>query len=488
MHSICIALLNWNRQSDLNRLLLSVIADVAQQNASGYRYEIIVIDNASTDDSIEMVNREFPSIRVVANVVNLGGSGGYNTALRFAVKHRFDFIWLLDNDAEVLPGALQGLLDAILLDDKVAIVGSKILHRDDPRVVSELGADINLLTTFPIPRYQNIPSKLINMDINTIDVDYVAICSALVRINVLTVTGLLDESFFLMWDDMEWGLRFRQFGYRVIATSKSSVIHPGFSERSISPTFVYYAWRNHLYFIAATYSGVRRYIYLCFISGLLHAGIKKNERTAFNIPYAHALKTAFLDFWSGNFGQCRQILKPLSLAPTNDAAHQLSDSPTILLSADRPVSTIRLALHNLKERFPDSRFVILAGHHRRHLFSWHNPQDLLIRNGLIGDFILSLRIKLMSIETAIIFQGTHPSILLSVPRHCWTISDTGIIINSKTSTISSGIKNLFLNRIDFILGFVSGAAKTICRIYRDPGIENVSRSRKRALIFSVHED
>lgn len=410
---VFVGLLNWNRCDDLRRLIKSVLKDLSGQ--SNYNFEVAVIDNASTDKSIQMLDLEFPDLKKIINNTKLGGSGGFNTVLRYAATQGFDFAWLLDNDAEVLPGAFQGLMFSMESDQKIALVGSKVLHRDDSSIISELGAKISAFSTFPIPQFSNIPN--LDLKAQIIDVDYVAICSALVRVSLLNTFGALDERFFLMWDDMEWGMRIRNHGYRVVATSLSEVVHPGFSERTLSPLFVYYAWRNHLYFIAVTYSGIRRIFYLCYISGLLHAAKINAQYVNKNFPFVKAYNLAFRDFCEAKFGKMDRSIEAFSCAGSGDLFKDkdiealFGTNNVVLLSADRSVAVVKLTIDVLKGRFPNTRFIILVNYSRKYLFRWYNHNDLWIRKGIFRDFYLYKQMKINKVKSIFIFENLPIKIL-----------------------------------------------------------------------------
>lgn len=423
MGKILISILNWNRCDDLRRLIKSVLKDVSTQSQNTYK--IVVIDNASTDASIPMMESEYNEIDVIINSENLGGSGGFNTALRYGIKENFDFVWMLDNDVEVIPGALQGLLDTMALDPKIALVGSKILHRDDPKVVVELGANINPLSTFPSPLYQNMLDT--NLKARVLDVDYVAICSALIRMSVISTCGILDENFFLMWDDMEWGLRLRRYGYRVVAANKSAVIHPGFTERTVSTMFTYYAWRNHLYFISVTYKGLKRIFYAFYILWLMSAHRILASWSEDALPFATAIEYAFSDFCDGKFGKSKHDLTPPSKMATKEIqwGSLLQPSQNIVISADKPVNKIKTTINDLKRIAPDARIILLVSHLRRHLFSWYNENDIWIYKGFMSRISIAFKIKRENIHRAITFNETLPRLLLSIAEEIWVVSDAG---------------------------------------------------------------
>ncbi len=236
---ITAVIVNWNRSEDIVRLLDSIaLIDYKLLN-------IVVVDNASTDDSVEAIKNHEQDVILIENQSNLGGTGGFNTGVRHALEHlEQDYIWLLDNDATVDPGALTALVSSMNMDPLIAVAGSKILNAHDPAFIVETGANIDWRTASVIPINRNIPN--IDNEPAIMDVEYVAICSALLRVTAIRKIGLMDERYFLLWDDMDWGVSFKQAGYRVVAVNDSLIYHPPFTEKRSLAVDNYYGIRNPL--------------------------------------------------------------------------------------------------------------------------------------------------------------------------------------------------------------------------------------------------
>jgi hypothetical protein len=393
-------------------------------------------------------------------------------------------VWILDNDVEVIPGALQGLLDTMALDPKIALVGSKILHRDDPRVVVELGANINPLSTFPSPLYQNVLDA--SLKAGALDVDYVAICSALIRMSVISNCGMLDENFFLMWDDMEWGVRLRCYGYRVVAANNSAVIHPGFTERTVSTMFTYYAWRNHLYFISVTYKGLKRIFYAFYIMWLMNAHRIRASWSEDALPFAVALEYAFSDFCDGKFGKFKHDLPMPSKKTIKEKQLKslLQPSQNIIISADRPVNKMKTIISDLKGNAHDARIILLVSHLRRHLFSWHNENDIWINKGFMSKISIAYKIKRENIKKAITFDETSPRPLLSVAEEIWVASEAGSL-RKKIKPDFKICGKLIINRL---IAKSLGAFIAFCNLcyvlFKTKNFKTINRSRRHLYICS----
>ena len=245
---VAIVIVNWNKKDFILNLLKSL------EELNYDNYEIIVVDNASTDGSAEAIREAFPYVTLIINKENLGGTGGFNTGMRYAIENKdCKYIWLLDNDAEIEKDTLVALVNTMETDEQIGIAGSRLVCKDT-KITLECGAYVNRNSIGVTPCFRNlkmIPSSKL------VEADYVAACSALVRTKALSTVGLMDERFFLHWDDMDWGLTFKNKGYKVVAVPNSVVYHPSFTEidRGLI-THLYYDVRNPLLTYAKQFKGI----------------------------------------------------------------------------------------------------------------------------------------------------------------------------------------------------------------------------------------
>ncbi len=235
---------NWNKQAFLRGLLTSL------RQLGGTPFDILVVDNASTDGSPQMVREEFPEANLHETGANLGGTGGFNAGMSWGLRSNtnYDFFWLLDNDVEVHPHALDALLDAINEDAKIALAGSAVLLLNNAEHVQEMGAVVNW-ETGDLERAGEGP--LANLDRpKTFKVDYCAACSLLARVEAIREVGIWDPGYFVYWDDIDWGVRMRRAGWRVVSTTESQVRHESFDNRrpTSGSAMDYLRYRNAYYF------------------------------------------------------------------------------------------------------------------------------------------------------------------------------------------------------------------------------------------------
>jgi GT2 family glycosyltransferase len=238
---VCVIICNWNKREFLLKCLDSVY------RSSYGDFDVLVVDNASEDGSVEAVRSSFPRANVLENQQNLGGAGGFNAGLRYAIEAgEYAAAWLLDNDVTVDPRCLEELVLELGKCGRNAVVGSLILRMDSPGTLQELGAFIDKTTFNRVANKRDFPLHDILPE--PIVVNYVPACSLLVDIEKLEQVGLMDEGYFLYFDDVEWCTRFIKAGYRVLATPLARVWHNEGGRNKTVNLPVYYTWRNYLHF------------------------------------------------------------------------------------------------------------------------------------------------------------------------------------------------------------------------------------------------
>jgi GT2 family glycosyltransferase len=237
---------NWNGRADTLECLESL---------SGLDYpncRIVVSDNASSDQSVEAVRREYPSATILANTENLGFAGGNNVGIRYALQQGADYVWLLNNDTIVERNALSTLVQVAESDPAIGILWGKIYYYSDRDVLSFAGATI-AWDKGRSPHIGRGESDRGQYD-TVHDVDRVSGCSMLVRKDVCERVGLLDDDFFLYAEDVDWCVRARTAGYRCVYVPASMVFHKEAAsvkgKDGKGTLFLYYNTRNFLKMIA----------------------------------------------------------------------------------------------------------------------------------------------------------------------------------------------------------------------------------------------
>lgn len=241
MTETAIVILNFNGRSFLRQFLPSVIQH--SDNA-----QIVVADNGSTDDSVTLLKKEFPQVRLIEVGTNLGFCGGYNYALKKIEAH---FYVLLNSDVEVTPGWLSPIIDLLKSNPKVAAVQPKILsfhHRDEFEYAGAGGGFIDTLG-YPFCRgrlFQSLEKDQGQYD-DTVPVFWATGACVTVRSSLFHQLNGLDEDFFAHMEEIDLCWKLHRLGYEIHYQGKSKVYHVGGGTLSKSnPRKTYLNFRNGL--------------------------------------------------------------------------------------------------------------------------------------------------------------------------------------------------------------------------------------------------
>ena len=241
--AVAILILNWNGRSLLATCLPPLL------NQSYTNYEVVVVDNGSTDDSVAFVREQFPQVQLIQNEENLGFSLGINAGLR---QISADVVVLLNNDVLVRPNWLAELIRPFHQDPQIGIVGCKLLFPDG--TIQHLGAEL----TFPLAHshhfhYQEPDSGQIT---DWQDVPYVTGASLAVRRNVLDSIGLLDEAFHpFYYEEVDFCTRARDAGFRVIVEPRAVAVHDeSATMKSVSGLKLQTLHKNRLRYVLKHYT------------------------------------------------------------------------------------------------------------------------------------------------------------------------------------------------------------------------------------------
>lgn len=242
MKKIAAVICNYNKSNYVTNCIQSVIESAFQE------FDIIVVDNASTDDSVEAIQRLYADkVKLFVNKENLGGSGGFNTGIRYAVEQGYEYVWCLDNDVLVDEQAIGALYDFMEHHPEVGMTGSKVYHMEAPDYVQQFGIDVIWDEYCCEAKYHNYLEDGTMPEV--VYSDAVAACSVLVRTSLIRQIGPLPEENFLYWDDTEWGIRCNRAGYKVASLGSSKVLHcMGAKKESVNTFPLYYSWRNWIRF------------------------------------------------------------------------------------------------------------------------------------------------------------------------------------------------------------------------------------------------
>jgi O-antigen biosynthesis protein len=241
--SVTLLILNWNGRALLESCL-SALTNLDYPN-----YAILLVDNASSDDSVAFTRQQFPQVDIICNAENLGFSRGVNVGLQ---KAEGDIVVLLNNDVVVPTDWLSHLVAPFAQDETVGVVGCKLLFPDG--AIQHAGARLNYPLAYSEHFHYREPD--IGQADTARDVDYVTGASMAIGRSVLDAIGLLDETFSpFYYEEVDYCYRARAAGFRVVYTPEATAVHyEGSSVSKVSGLHGYTFHKNRLLFVLKHYS------------------------------------------------------------------------------------------------------------------------------------------------------------------------------------------------------------------------------------------
>jgi N-acetylglucosaminyl-diphospho-decaprenol L-rhamnosyltransferase len=244
---LSVVVVSWNVLPLLRDCLRSI-----PSSAGNREHEIVVADNASTDGSADMVRAEFPTARLISNPENLGFARANNQGIRVS---RGRYVVLLNSDTLAPPGALESLVSFMDVHEDAGAVGPRLLRPDGSPQPFAFGRDPTLgyLLSRGVSR---LISRRPLHDWTTgyvQEVDWVSGACLLARRSAIDAAGLLDERFFMYFEDNDWCLRFRQAGWRVYYDPLAEITHLGGQGLAQNPSAQKAYYRSLSYYYGKHY-------------------------------------------------------------------------------------------------------------------------------------------------------------------------------------------------------------------------------------------
>ena len=251
---VAIIVLTWNQRD----LILECLDSLAALDYPPDRLHIIAVDNGSTDGTAGAIRGRFPRVTVLENGENLGYAGGNNVGIRYILAQGVDYLCILNNDVTVASDFLVPLLESCQEHRDVGVVTPLVADMADPERVWALGAAV-VWQRGMVTRLHEGQETSAWQAKAPFEVDIASGAAMLVKRELFERVGLLDEAFYLYFEETDWCLRVRRAGYRILAVPSSVVWHKvSATLGKTSPVIDYYMLRNHLRFIARQWTGFAR--------------------------------------------------------------------------------------------------------------------------------------------------------------------------------------------------------------------------------------
>ncbi len=236
MIDVSLIIVNWNTE----KLLIECIESIIDQTKEA-SYEIIVVDNASSDNSVETLKKKFPFVTVIENEENLGFSKANNQGIRIS-KGRL--VCLMNTDILVLENTIDKLVKEIDSNDSAGVIVPMTIDRNHnirenvrnfPSLWNIFCETLFLHRIFKNSRLfhgRAIPTKYYK---DLYEVESISGCFMMVKRNAMEEVGLLDEIFFFYTEDVDWCKRFYDAGWKIIYLSNVRSIHYGSESSNVAP-------------------------------------------------------------------------------------------------------------------------------------------------------------------------------------------------------------------------------------------------------------
>lgn len=224
--------------------LRDCIGSLSRAKVTGFKHKIIFIDNASMDNSVNYVKKKFPKVQIKIFHRNKGFTGGVNFGLKYALKHHAKYVLLINNDTRVKPSFLQKLISFTDKKSKIGIVSPLILLPGKGQKIWFAGGRIDPIrfSSDHLLLGQQTP---VNSE-KPYESEYLSGCCMLIKTKLIEEIGILDDRYFLYYEDMDFCLRARKAGHKCYIVPKAKIYHKQNPSELDEAHKEYYLARNHL--------------------------------------------------------------------------------------------------------------------------------------------------------------------------------------------------------------------------------------------------
>ncbi|MFH1514743.1 MAG: glycosyltransferase family 2 protein [bacterium] len=207
-------------------------------------YKIILVDNASWDDTSEQVAAKFPDVEIIYSDKNLGFAGGNNLGMDRALEIGAQYIFLLNNDTEIAPDAISCLVESAEARENIGVIGPMIYYHEDSSLIWSAGGNIDY--AWSNLYHRGIRTKNTKEYSILEEVDYLTGCAIMFPAKRVLEVGKLDESYWMYYEDADFCQRIKTAGYSVMFEPGAKVWHKVSSSTggNLAPRKMFYKFNS----------------------------------------------------------------------------------------------------------------------------------------------------------------------------------------------------------------------------------------------------
>jgi GT2 family glycosyltransferase len=255
---VFVLILSYNGKRWLEECLPSVL------NMHYPNFEVVVIDNGSTDGTMEYLQNEFPEVQTVVIHPNVGYACGFNAGLEYAAERGAEYFLVMNNDTVIDRGALTALVETAMTKDRAGFITGKVYFYDHPEILQTVGKQEDRIVwngkeigwwEKDVGQYETTTERVFADDVFT-----------LVSRKMYDEVGGYDPAFFLQCEEWDWQIRAKKKDWRIYYTPYAKLWHRVSATTGGlgSPTIGYFLYRNRIVVIAK-HGGTNRLVrYLVF--------------------------------------------------------------------------------------------------------------------------------------------------------------------------------------------------------------------------------
>ncbi len=309
MLDVAVIVVSWNVRDYLAKCLASTYEDLRRSNLAG---KIWVVDNGSTDGTLELLDDLFPSTTVLVNAQNVGFGAANNQGMRAALEDNPRCFLLLNPDTVVRSGAIAALVDCLDARPKAGMAGGRLVYGDGRFQHSAFAFPGVLQAVFDL---WPVPHRLYDSRLNgryarryyqptgdPFSVDVILGAAMLVRRDVAEATGGFDEAFHMYCEEIDWCRRVRSAGWVIYSVPAAEIVHYAGSSTGQAPArSLVELWESRQRLYERHHGPLR----LGLARRLVTAGLQRKARQSIDPSMQRAYRTA-AGFWSPHLGDQRQ--------------------------------------------------------------------------------------------------------------------------------------------------------------------------------------